>query len=369
MDGTSSMDTAGEVLTQPIEKTAEAAPKYKKGNLPPLRRSTTAEEALARIVLGCVDHLRGNEACVLARAHEEGVHQMRVAVRRLRSCLALYKDFIPTDQRVYLSGELRWLIGELGPARDWDVFVGEILGPVMKQMAHENRLEALREAVERLRDDAYRRARDAIGSNRYYGLVMLLGAWAEGRRWREQTLAHQPHGTQIGVVDVAHRLLDDLLSAVRTAGEGFEELDADQRHKVRIQIKKLRYAIEFFFSLYPQRRVRPYLAALKSLQDDLGANNDVEVARKLLKKTVRESSGKEKNALLFASGLVVGWHSHVGDDRERRLGSDWRAFIGRPPFWNGQQSQGAAASGATATAEGATGGVRDAVTAEDARAA
>ena len=61
---------------------------WRKARLPVLAPSTTAEEALADIVIACVEHLRGNEGCVLAREHEEGIHQMRVATRRLRSCLA-----------------------------------------------------------------------------------------------------------------------------------------------------------------------------------------------------------------------------------------------------------------------------------------
>ena len=77
----------------------ESQPKagWCKAELPELAPSTTAEAALTEIILGCVEHMRGNEACVLGRGHEEGVHQMRVAARRLRSCLALYGRFIPGD--------------------------------------------------------------------------------------------------------------------------------------------------------------------------------------------------------------------------------------------------------------------------------
>src|SRR6266511_2674720 len=105
---------------------------WRKAKLPALTSSTTAEAALTEIILGCVEHLRGNEACVLAREHEEGVHQMRVATRRLRSCLALYDKFIPAEQLGYIGGQLKWLIGELGPARDWDVFVADIFAPVAR---------------------------------------------------------------------------------------------------------------------------------------------------------------------------------------------------------------------------------------------
>ena len=120
--------------TVAMDATSNDGATWNKGKAPVLVPATTAEEALTEIVLGCVDHLRGNEACVLTRAHEEGVHQIRVASRRLRSCLSLFRNLIPNEQRKYLNRELRWLIGEFGPARDWDVFVGEVLDPVMDDL-------------------------------------------------------------------------------------------------------------------------------------------------------------------------------------------------------------------------------------------
>ncbi|QLH40291.1 MAG: CHAD domain-containing protein [Defluviicoccus sp.] len=148
------MTTDDAVKTQDVATGAPPSqdppdPTWQKARLPSLVPSTTAEEALADIVHGCVEHLRSNTACVMARAHEEGIHQMRVAVRRLRSCLALYAPFLPVDQHKYLVGELKWLIGELGPARDWDVFVGEILKPVLIQLGdEEDRLSELSLHVE-----------------------------------------------------------------------------------------------------------------------------------------------------------------------------------------------------------------------------
>ena len=310
----------------------DAKADWQKAKLPSLAPAATAEEALSEIVLGGVAHLRGNEACVLARSHEEGVHQMRVAVRRLRSCLALYERFIPDEQRIYLTGGMKWLIGELGPARDWDVFVGEVMAPVIGQIADEPRLTELAEHVERQRDQAYARAQSAVGAQRYIGLVLLLNSWAEGRGWRVGD-ADRSAAIQVKATDVSHELLDEIYQRVLAAGTGFEDLDAEQRHKVRIQLKQLRYATEFFATLYPKRRVSPYLEAMKSLQDQLGASNDVEVARKLLNRVVRKTHGKERARLSYAAGLVVGWHSHIGDGREKEQVEAWRQLMDRPPYW------------------------------------
>lgn len=318
---------------------------WRKAKTPALAQQMTAEDALAVIVSGCVEHLRGNEECVLRRSHEEGIHQMRVAVRRLRSCLALYRAFIPGEQHDHLNGELKWLIGELGPARDWDVFVHEILSPVLQQTSAEDRLSVLADHVEQRRDEAYARAQTAVRSQRYVGLVLLLGSWAEGRGWNDQSAGNTSPELRERASSVACALLDGIYAELLAAGASFEELDAAHRHEVRIVLKKLRYASEFFSSLFPPRRTAPYIAAMRELQDDLGSSNDVEVARKLLKRVLKGTRGKERAKLAYAAGLVVGWHSHIGDDRELRLVHAWQRFVARRPYWPAGRTADAARAG------------------------
>jgi CHAD domain-containing protein len=330
---------------------------WHKAKLPALNSSTTAEAALTEIILGGVEHLRGNEVCVLAREHEEGVHQMRVATRRLRSCLALYDKFIPAEQLDYISGELKWLIGELGPARDWDVFAAGVFAPVAKQIEDKDRLAALRDHIERQRDEAYARAQAAVGSHRYLGLVLLLNSWAEGRGWRDAGNGEHSAELQTKAADIARELLHQIYEQLLAAGADFDHLDPEQRHKVRIQLKKLRYATEFFSSLYPKPKATPYLAAMKTLQDDLGTSNDVDVARKLLKRVLKQTGGgKERARLSYAAGLVVGWHSHVSNGREQGLIKAWHRFAARAPYWE------TATAGAAGDTNGADTRGNDAIT-------
>lgn len=317
------------------EATDPPPPTYRKADVPVLTATASAEDALAAIVLSGVTQLRGNEACVLARSDEEGIHQMRVAIRRLRSSLSLFGDFLPPEQVNYLGGELRWLIGELGPARDWDVFLAETLAKVLAQVKNEAALEDLRARAKKKQDDAYRRAHAALGSQRYLGMVMLLGAWAEGRRWHDPAAAAPavPGGLQNSAEAVAHALLDKRYRRVRQVGRRFTSLDPAGRHKLRIQIKKLRYATEFFGSLYPKERLSVFLSDAKLLQDGLGVSNDIDVARRLVHEVIRGQHGKERARLSFAAGLVIGWHGHVADNREQTLRLMWRRFIRRRPFW------------------------------------
>lgn len=315
------------------ENEGEDGKQFRKASLPRLPRGVILEDGLSRIVLSCVEHLRANEGCIRARAHSEGVHQMRVAIRRLRCCLALFGDMLPANQCQYLDGELRWLLKELAPARDWDVFLDETLPPVLRQFPQEARLEELKLQAEAEQDIGYARATTALDAQRYTGLVMLLAAWADGRSW------HDPFGPPVHpalsakAIDAVSDLLDRLMTAVQERGANFVNLDAVERHALRIQIKKLRYATEFFASLFPRRRLGPFLLTLKTLQDRLGVENDAAVARKLLLRLAKAGRGRERARLAYGAGLVVGWHAHIADTRQQHLDTLWAKFTASRPFW------------------------------------
>jgi CHAD domain-containing protein len=311
----------------------ESVKKFHKGSLPRLPRGVILEDALSRIVLACVEHLRANEECVATRAHIEGVHQMRVAIRRLRCCLALFGDLLPASQCQYLDGELRWLLKELGPARDWDVFLDETLPPVLRQFEGEPRLEELRLQAQARQDEGYARAGTALHAQRYTGLVMLLAAWADGRSWHDPFGPPTHPSLALKATEAVSHLLDQLLAAVHECGADFADLDAEHRHRLRIQIKKLRYATDFFASLFPRRRLTPFLVALKTLQDRLGVENDAAVARRLLLRLAKEMHGRERSRMAYAAGLVVGWHAHTADSRQQHLDALWAKLSAYPPFW------------------------------------
>lgn len=319
--------------TQAAATGGESGRKFHKGNLPRLPRGVILEDALSRIVLACVEHLRANEECVATRAHIEGAHQMRVAIRRLRCCLALFGDLLPANQCQYLDGELRWLLKELAPARDWDVFLDETLAPVLQRFEDEPRLGELLLQAQAKQGEGYARAATALQAQRYTGLVMLLAAWADGRSWHDPFGPPAHPSLALKATEAVSQLLDQLFSAVLNCGADFAGLDAEQRHQLRIEIKKLRYATEFFASLFPRRRLNPFLVTLKTLQDRLGVENDAAVARRLLLRLAKERNGRERTRLAYAAGLVVGWHAHTADSRQQHLDALWAKLSAYPPFW------------------------------------
>ena len=100
-------------------------------------------------------------------------------------------------------------------------------------------------------------------------------------------------------------------------------------------MKKLRYTTEFFRGLYPAKRSKDYLAALRGLQESLGHLNDVAVAEHLLADlTENAPPGSGARKLERAAGKVIGWYSRALLDFEPQMRQTWKAFAATKPFWN-----------------------------------
>src|SRR5271169_2349318 len=149
------------------------------------------EEAMRCIGRSCLTHMLRNEPAALA-GQPEGIHQMRVALRRLRSLLSAVKDPLPEDERRSVGGELAELAAPLGSARNLDVFASELLSPLRIEHAAEIGWDALAAAAERARAEAYVRVDKEILSPQHTRAALRLLRWFEGRGWRSsQALAAQ----------------------------------------------------------------------------------------------------------------------------------------------------------------------------------
>ena len=296
-----------------------------------LKPEATLNTALGAIFQTCIRHWLANHAAVLEGHDPEGVHQLRVALRRLRSALSVFKPILPAEDTAWINGEARWLIQSLGPARDWDVFLTELLPPLRSARKGNGDLETLAAAAEDARRLGYIKARTALRSARYTTFVLKLGRWIGRAGWRG---TEGPGRFEERVADFACRLLRKRHKRVLKEGRDFERLSDEERHRLRITLKKLRYTAEFFASLYADDKTRPYLKALKSLQDELGHLNDVVVAEDLLDSLLGSGDGSNTAALRAAAGMVVGWYTHGVAVSRPGLEGRWRDFAASEPFWS-----------------------------------
>ncbi len=245
-------------------------------------------QAFRAVALSCLAHLQANETGVVPPGPDvslpdpEFVHQCRVALRRLRTALRVFRDHLPHRFVAHWSQEWRAVAGVLGGARDWDVFVTERLpalsaamgeghAPTPTLLAHVQalRAEAVRLAAESLSGPAhalrllaFTRAVLALevanrSSVRGEPMVFSLSAWA-------RTAVRERHLAAKKAARVARR----------AGPEG--------RHALRIVLKKWRYAQALLVSVLPAKGVARSTAMLSDAQALLGHLNDLSTAQALL---------------------------------------------------------------------------------------
>jgi len=281
-------------------------PSPRRARSPVYPADATIGQAFKSIIRVCAEQLLANQDVLFATGDPEAVHQMRVALRRLTSGIRLFADFTETPETQALREEIRWLQVYLGPARDAEVFVTDMLDPLAVEMGEQPGYQALHQDFVDRRASSLKTAQQALSEPRFTQFVLALGAWIEGGDWQadnepiaRERLGEPARGYAIDVLDRLDR-------RVRRALRQLAELDAEGRHRARIRVKRLRYAIEFFAGLFPDKKARRLVATLGRLQDRLGHLNDIAVAARLLREHA-EMNGDP--ARLWAAGQIAGWHA------------------------------------------------------------
>ncbi len=255
-------------------------------------------EGFRRIALACVDHLQRNHEGAATQDDPEYIHQMRVATRRLRAALRLFKPLLPPQLEAALLPPLRERMALLGAARDMDVLLGEIAAPVMNALPDEPRLAALVGVVTERRHRQRQLAVHDLRGPRFGQFVLLAGDLLH----RPPFDAPPPSGTE-SLATFADARIRKLRKKVLGLAHAARTDDPASLHALRIGIKRLRYALEFFAPLAQGKSLSKQLARLAALQDSLGQINDLANAGRLLM-----DCAKEDHRLREAVTLIGGWH-------------------------------------------------------------
>jgi triphosphatase len=268
-----------------------------------LGHDASLTEAFQAIGCSALWHLAGNAPAVEA-GDPEGVHQMRVGVRRLRAAISVFAELLRGKQTDLIKRDLKWLAGKLGPVRDLDVFLQTEVKRLNDANAPVRGLPELTGELVYRRDLAAQSAKDAIASARYRFLIFNVLEWIENGDWLKKSDQGEQH-----IKPFAARLFARRTRKARKKLKRISRLDPRRRHKLRIAMKKLRYAIYFFESLFDGARSKPlsrYEACLRSLQDSLGALNDIAVHKKMAQNVAAGKEGPAPNLVAFAAGVVAG---------------------------------------------------------------
>jgi CHAD domain-containing protein len=239
----------------------------------------------------------------LAKGDPEGVHQMRVGVRRLRAAMSLFKDILQDDRTATLKAELKWLAGELTPAREFEVLTERVITPLRKQRGKlPNGVSSFSRALERKRKATLAKAKAAVGSDKFRKLTFEIAVWLETGRWIKPDGDPVRIRGDLPIKAFAQEQLRRRYRKVRKRGKDLAQLNVKRRHRLRIQVKKLRYATEFFGDLFQKKAVKrqkKFTFGLKQLQNGLGDLNDIAVDERLIASVAVPKRG-------FAAGLLTG---------------------------------------------------------------
>lgn len=291
-----------------------------RGANPALGPDSTLDQALAAIIASGASHFAANLACVREGPDPEGVHQMRVALRRLRSGLGLFRDNLSPAARA-LDAAAKGALSQLGPARDLDVFVTQTLPPVLAGLGEDPALQALTQAAQARRSLAQEDAQKLAAGPACARLLLDMLALAHS----DKVLAQ---GGERRLKPAAAKLIERRHAKVLSRGKRFGRLSWPRRHRVRIAVKKLRYACDFFQDLFDAKEAARWNRRLARLQDDMGAANDAHVAQVLAAEIAGGDGAAEQGA-----ALVRGWYGHALVACEGELVAAWREFASARAFW------------------------------------
>lgn len=323
-----SIPTAG--LAAEARATALAVPPPARRCGPPvLPTGLSVALAFAHVVAHLADIILAEAENVPDRAcNPEPVHQMRVAVRRLRSACSVFRPAIGSQTVDAANAALKDLADRLAPARDWDVFVAETSAAVLNALPDDKGMAALHRAAERKRRTVYADLQSWLRTPQFRQLGVTLAGIANGEAWLSAlSLAHE-EVLNLGLENFASRALQNRWRKMGDREADIERVAPEALHLIRLRAKRMRYVAEVFAPLYPGKAARRFLRRLSTLQDRLGVLNDGTVADRLLTEI-----HATKGARAHAGGLVRGFLAARARGARGRVVKAWQRFGRLEPFW------------------------------------
>ena len=255
---------------------------------PKLTKDTQPGEALAVALEADYRALLAHDPGTRRGEDPESLHQLRVAIRRLRAFLRAARPLVDREWAESLREELGWLGGHLGPARDLDVMLDRLRAEVKALGDDEAAAAGLLAGLETDRADAYRDFSTTLRGDRYLALLDRLEAAADPPL----------SGEEKTLTKIFHREAKRMRKTFAELGDNPED---DALHASRIAVKRARYAAD----LAAHELGKPgatFVAVAKQLQDILGDHQDAVVAEERIRQWAESAPGPES---AFAAGRLV----------------------------------------------------------------
>ena len=314
---------AAHSVAELARRLADRADPFLPAPLPRLGPEQTLNEAIALILQHFALLLQASVPAAAAGQGVEPVHQMRVALRRLRSALRLVRRAAPG--LALHTTALRQLGQTLGPARDWDVFLAGLGPAAAAALPDAKKMAPLLAAARRRRAEAYVALRGEFADDAFRRLIMALTCAGVARPWTEAAAADHD-ALDAGLDRFANHALARQWRRLLAPGGDLAGLPEPRLHAIRLEAKRMRYAAELLAPLFPGRDAERLITRLRLLQDQLGHLNDGAVAATLMAELGPAGRG-------FAGGAVRGLVAGRGDGLRSGIAEAWRKLRKTSPFW------------------------------------
>lgn len=291
-----------------------------------------AGSAFQKILGECLNQIVANRSCVLQQDTSKGPHQLRVGLRRLRSAINIYKGALSKNGVIaQLDTSATQLANTAGSQRDIDVLVEDIITPVIPLLPETHSVTPLLEAIELAHAEAQAELRRELINPNLNGFLLQLGELAQSPSWKENLGLSKSKKLALPVKTFAQNALTKRWTICEKQAENLQGLTIEQRHELRKALKKMRYTVEFFRSLYEPEDLRIFLKCLKRLQNTFGYLNDVAMADRLVAMKLPQSL--QNNEVSAVIGFIAGWHQSRADHAWLTAQERWNAAVEAPRYW------------------------------------
>ncbi|MFT8719890.1 CHAD domain-containing protein [Acetobacter sp.] len=287
--------------------------------IPPPNKDITVLKGFRSLVRAGLGGMVGNLSAAEA-GDLEGIHQMRVAIRQLRTIFKMFENYTDPRSVTGFQKELGRIGRVLGTARDWDVFCVETLPAAFDG---DTSSSALNEAASARRRAAHQILRDELATPALTALLLSITVWVEA-----DPLLQNDAFLNAPLSDIAPKLLDHAARKVKKRGHHISQLSMEELHAFRKALKKLRYGSGYFFNLYPSGAVTRFMKLCKKLQNSLGDINDAVVAANLMD-TLKEANSD----LVAVANAFQKWNEKRRQQALKSLPKQWKDFRDNKPFW------------------------------------
>lgn len=280
------------------------------------------DDSVALLTQSCLAQFLANWPAFALGDEVGAVHQMRVAMRRLRSVLGLFNRAFFAPEFATFRDEAKRIANLMGEARNWDVFAKLLQDGPAAAFPYEPGFTAMLAQCAAHRETGYAAVRSLLADPATTKFLLGVEAFLARHGWRNGLAVEALAGLAEPAKTYAAQNLARLHRKVRKRGKHLLHIGAHERHLVRIELKKLRYAADLFGGLFSGRgKMRTYAETAAHLQEELGLLNDLTTAQELLARLEARTTDQAR-----AIGIVLGWCAKAGNADDRKLAKRWKAF-------------------------------------------